>query len=127
MFVEGILPTMVNRPLGTVARETYGAPYRTVDNRLPTWVWPRELPIAGQPASNDRLMADIEAFMGETDMPVLLAYAEPGILVPPQAVDYYTGLIANVETVFVGQGLHFIQEDQPDAIGRALSDWLRRN
>jgi haloalkane dehalogenase len=65
--------------------------------------------------------------MGETRIPVLLAYAEPGVLVPPQAVPFYTGLIQNLETAFVGQGLHFIQEDQPAAIGRALADWLRRN
>jgi haloalkane dehalogenase len=72
-------------------------------------------------------MQDIQTFMGKTDMPVLLAYAEPGVLVPPQAVPFYTDLIDNLETAFVGQGLHFIQEDQPDAIGRAIADWLRRN
>lgn len=127
MFVEGILPMMVNRPLGETATAEYGAPYGTVESRLPTWMWPREVPIDGQPASSVRLMHDIEAFMGETDMPVLLAYAEPGVLVPPEAVPFYTGLIANLETAFIGQGLHFIQEDQPDAIGRAIADWLRRN
>ena len=127
MFVEGILPMMVNRPLGASAMETYRAPYRTVDSRLPTWMWPREIPIGGTPEATVRLLRDILAFMGETDTPVLLAYADPGVLVPPQAVPFYVDLIGNLETAFVGQGLHFIQEDQPDAIGRALADWLRRN
>lgn len=127
MFVESILPMMANRPLGEAAMETYRAPYSTVDSRLPTWMWPREVPINGMPASNVQLMQDIQTFMGKTDMPVLLAYAEPGVLVPPQAVPFYTDLIDNLETAFVGQGLHFIQEDQPDAIGRAIADWLRRN
>lgn len=127
MFVEGILPMMINRPLGEVAMEAYRAPYGTIDSRLPTWMWPREVPIDGAPASNVRLMQDIQAFMGETDMPVLLAYAEPGVLVPPAAVPFYVDLIGNLETAFIGQGLHFIQEDQPDAIGRAIADWLRRN
>jgi haloalkane dehalogenase len=127
MFVEQILPMMINRPLGDAARTEYGLPYRQVEDRLPTWAWPREVPIGGEPASNVALMADIQSFMGETRIPVLLAYAEPGVLVPPQAVPFYTGLIQNLETAFVGQGLHFIQEDQPAAIGRALADWLRRN
>jgi haloalkane dehalogenase len=48
-------------------------------------------------------------------------------LVPPQAVPFYTSVIDDLETAFVGEGLHFIQEDQPDAIGRAVADWLRRN
>lgn len=127
MFVEQILPMMINRPLGDAARAEYGLPYKAEKDRLPTWAWPREVPIGGEPASNVALMSDIQSFMGETQMPVLLAYAEPGVLVPPQAVPFYSGLIPNLETAFVGQGLHFIQEDQPSAIGRALADWLRRN
>ncbi len=127
MFVNAILPQMINRPLGAEATAEYGAPYAEVQSRLPTWVWPREVPIGGAPATNVTLMEDIAGFMGSTKMPVLLAYADPGVLVPPQAVPFYTGLIDNIETAFIGQGLHFIQEDQPDSIGRALEDWLRRN
>lgn len=127
MFVNAILPQMINRPLGSEASQEYGAPYQNIEARLPTWAWPKEVPIGGEPASNVKLMQDIENFMGQTDMPVLLAYAEPGVLVPPQAVPYYTGLIQNIETSFIGQGLHFIQEDQPHSIGRAIEDWLRRN
>lgn len=127
MFVDTILPMMINRPLGETAKAEYGAPYGDVASRLPTWMWPREVPIGGEPASSVSLMEDIASFMAETEMPVLLTYAEPGVLVPPQAVPFYTDLIGDIETVFVGQGLHFIQEDQPDAIGRAIADWLRRN
>ena len=127
MFVETILPMMINRPLGKAAKAEYGAPYAAVEDRLPTLAWPREVPIGGAPASNVTLMADIQTFMSETEMPVLLAYADPGVLVPPQAVPFYTDLISNIETAFIGQGLHFIQEDQPDSIGRAIEDWLRRH
>lgn len=126
-FVEGVLPMMISRQLGPQAMEAYGAPYGTIESRLPTWMWPREVPIGGSPAENVQLMSDIQSFMAETDMPVLLTYAEPGVLVPPQAVPFYSELIDDLEAVFVGQGLHFIQEDQPVAIGRAIADWLRRN
>lgn len=127
MFVEQVLPEFVNRPLGHEARAVYGAPYLTEKNRKPTLAWPREVPIAGEPAANVNALAQISSFMSETRMPVLLAYASPGVLVSPQAVDWYVGKISNLETAFVGQGLHFIQEDQPDGIGRALKDWMRRN
>ena len=33
----------------------------------------------------------------------------------------------NIETAFVGVGLHFVQEDQPAAVGRAIADWYRRH
>ena len=110
MFVEQVLPGFVNRALGDRARAEYGAPYLKAADRKPTLVWPREVPIEGKPAANVNTLEAIAAFMETTGMPVLLTYAEPG-----------------VETAFIAQGLHFIQEDQPDAIGRAISDWMRRN
>lgn len=127
MFVEGILPQLVVRPLGETARAEYGVPYQTLESRQPVWSWPLEVPIGGKPAHNVNMMNEIAAFMQTTDMPVLLAYAEPGIITPPQAVPAFTSMIDNLETAFIGQGLHYVQEDQPDAIGRALDDWLRRN
>jgi haloalkane dehalogenase len=69
----------------------------------------------------------IGRFMNETRLPTLLIYAEPGVLAPPQAIGWHTSHMRNLQTAYVGQGLHFIQEDQPDAIGRALADWLRRH
>jgi len=53
--------------------------------------------------------------MGSTRTPILLVYAESGVLVPPSAVGWYASRIRNLETAFVGQGLHFMQEDQPVA------------
>jgi len=34
--------------------------------------------------------------------------------------------VENIQTAFVGAGRHFIQEDQPEMIGRTLADWRRR-
>ena len=127
MFVDVVLPGFVNRPMGAAATQAYGAPFADPAARTPTLEWPRHLPIEGEPAAMVALMADLQAFMTSTQMPTLLIYAEPGVLVPPQAVPWYTANMQNVETAFAGQGFHFFQEDQPHAIGRALTDWMRRN
>lgn len=127
VFIEGILPQFINRPLGDAAMTEYRRPYRDLARREPLLAWPREIPIAGEPADVVQAMQRIEAFMGQSQMPTLLLYADPGVLVPPQAVGWYTSRMRRLETAYVGQGLHFIQEDQPAAIGRAISDWLRRN
>jgi len=127
MFVEQVLPGFVNRTLGEKAMTEYRRPYLDLASREPILAWPREIPIAGEPAEvNERLQA-IGVFMTETELPILLLYAEPGVVVPPQAVPWYTQRIKHIETAFVGQALHFIQEDQPVAVGRALSDWIRRH
>ncbi len=127
IFVEKVLPDFVNRALGEEAMAAYRAPFLLRGDRRPVLAWPREVPIGGEPAFTAAVLGKVSDFMAETRMPVLLLYADPGVLVPPAAVDWYVGRIVNLETNFIGQGLHFIQEDQPDAIGRAIADWMRRN
>lgn len=127
MFVEQMLPGFVNRQLGEEAMTAYRAPFLEADDRFPTLQWPRELPIAGAPAANVDLMGQIAEKMKAPGFPVQLLYVEPGVATPAQAVDWYRNTIPGLETVFLGQGLHFIQEDHPQAIGRAIADWLRRH
>jgi haloalkane dehalogenase len=125
-FIERVLPGMVNRPLAAEEMDFYRAPWLDKGARWPMLAWPRQIPIAGEPAATAETLRDIAAYMERTDTPMLLLYAAPGVLVPPAAVPWYTARIKRLETVYLGQGFHFVQEDQPDAIGRALSDWLRR-
>lgn len=126
-FVQQILPMMINRPLGDLAKAEYNRPYEKAEDRKPTLTWPQEIPIGGKPADVIEMLGEVEAFMKSTDKPVLLLYAEPGAIVPAQVIPWYEANIKNLETGYVGQGLHFIQEDNPDAIGRELNDWVRRN
>lgn len=127
MFVEQVLPSFVNRTLGAAAMKEYRSPYLSEESRKPILVWPREVPIAGEPENTKNVMEKIAEFMGKTKMPVLLLYASPGVVTPAQAVPWYVERIKSIETSFVGTGFHFIQEDQPEVIGRGLADWIRRN
>jgi len=104
----------------------YRAPYLDEASRFPILVWPNQIPIGGEPASTTRTLTKIRRFMTKTQLPMLLLYASPGAIVTEKEVEWYTKNIKNIETHFVGQGFHFIQEDQPKAIGHALADWLRR-
>jgi len=125
-FVEQLLPAFTNRPLGDEEMAVYRAPYTQAASRKPTLIWPLEVPVGGQPAGTTATMKAIDGFMSATKLPILLLYASPGAVVPPAAVPWYESKIKNLETVYIGPGLHFVQEDQPEAIGRALKDWLRR-
>ena len=127
MFIEQVLPGFVNRPLSKKALDVYRAPYLKPEDRAPVLAWPRNIPIEGQPQENVQAMQRIETFMKTSEIPMLLLYTKPGVLINDQVLDWYTSNIKNIETNFVGQGFHFIQEDQPEAIGRAIRDWLRRN
>lgn len=127
IFIEQMLPGFVNRTLGEEAMTEYRAQFLNKEDRAPTLQWPRELPIEGVPEDTTAMMEGVSKFMQSTRMPTLFLYAEPGVVGPPKLADWYATHLKNNETAYVGQGFHFIQEVHPDAIGRAVSDWMRRH
>jgi len=48
-FVEAVLPKSILRHLSEQEMEAYRAPFKTPDSRVPTLVWPREIPIENTP------------------------------------------------------------------------------
>jgi haloalkane dehalogenase len=48
-FIETFLPKSIIRRLGEQEMEAYRAPFREPASRTPTLVFPREIPIGGQP------------------------------------------------------------------------------
>lgn len=127
MFVEQVLPSSVIRELSDVEMAHYRAPYGDPASRLPTLVWPRQIPIDGEPTDVIERVTAYNEWLSASALPKLHVYVSPGAINPPEVVDYLSQTLTNYESVYVGQGLHFIQEDHPEAIGRAIGDWYRRN
>ena len=125
-FVEQILPGSVVRGLTDEEMEYYRGPYPTPKSRVPTLQWPRELPAGGEPARNVEVVNRIGGWMRETDIPMLFFWARPGALNNEAFAEAMVERVRNIQTAFVGVGRHFIQEDQPEMIGRTLADWRRR-
>ncbi|MEM9032882.1 MAG: haloalkane dehalogenase, partial [Pseudomonadota bacterium] len=101
------------------------APYPTEDSRKPILVWPNEIPIEGTPERNVAVMQEVAAWLSTSEQPKLYLYASPGLIIPPFAAEFIPQVMNNVQTRFVGAGIHYIQEDQPEVIGRNISDWIR--
>jgi haloalkane dehalogenase len=59
-------------------------------------------------------------------VPRLLLHGEPGSVVCAAELDWCRRDGAGLEIVNVGAGTHFLPEDQPEAISRALTAWLAR-
>jgi haloalkane dehalogenase len=126
LFVEQVLPGSVARGLTEEEMARYRAPYPTPESRRPTLAWPRELPAAGEPARNVALVGSIGEWMQETEIQMLHRWARPGALNPESFADEMVRRVRNIQSTFVGEGRHYVQEDQPEMIGRALADWRRR-
>jgi len=123
IFIEKILPAMVVRKLTDAEMNAYRAPYRDPSSRRPLLQWPNELVIGGVPQENYKRQVAYLEKLKQSPLPKLLIHADHGALIPPQMAEWAKQNLKNLKTVSVGEGRHFIQEDHPDKIGRALSEW----
>ena len=125
-FIRGILPAAVVRKMSKKEIDAYAEPFPTIRSRRPVLVWPREIPIDGHPSDVHAAVSEYSEWLKETPIPKLLLHARPGGLVPEATVKWCEAKFPKLESVAVGAGLHYIQEDQPEAIARALEDWYLR-
>jgi haloalkane dehalogenase len=121
-FVERILPGAVIRPLAEEEMRAYRAPYPTPEARLPTLVWPREIPIDGEPADVHRIVRDYSEWLAGSEIPKLLILGEPGAIVTGRTRDFCRTWPNQSEVIVAGR--HFLQEDSPHEIGRAIADFV---
>jgi haloalkane dehalogenase len=123
VFVERILPASVLRPLGEPEMTRYRQPYVTPgESRRPTLSWPREIPIDGEPADVVAIVDAYAQWLAASPIPKLFVNAEPGsILVGAQREFCRTWPNQREVTV---RGSHFIQEDSPAEIGRAVAEFV---
>ena len=122
-FVKQILPQATVRKLSEEEKRRYAEPYPTIASRRPVRQWPREIPIEGTPRDVQEVVEAYSNWLQETTLPKILFHATPGGLIPAQAVTWCRERMKNLETVNIGKGLHFVQEDNPHAIGKALAQW----
>ena len=122
-FIRQMLPNATMRKLRPEEMRVYAQPYPTLRSRRPLRVWPREIAVNGKPRHTWDIIGAYHEWLKETQIPKLCLYGDPGILIGMDEIDWIKNNFPNTETAFVGKGLHFIQEDQPHAIGRAISSW----
>jgi haloalkane dehalogenase len=124
MFVEQVLPGSVLRTLSEEEMAVYREPYTTKESRLPTLQWPREIPLDGEPADVVKITTESSAWAGKSETPKLLLHFEPGAIMR-NLVGWCEENYKNLKTVAGGAGVHFVQEDQPETIGKEIAAWMR--
>ncbi|HVX77412.1 MAG TPA: haloalkane dehalogenase [Bradyrhizobium sp.] len=125
MFVERVLPGSILRKLSDVEMAEYRRPFAKPEDRWPTLTWPRQIPIAGEPADVVQIVADYAGWMAQNDVLKLFVNAEPGAILTGAVRDFCRGWSNQTEVTVPGS--HFIQEDSGAAIGRAIAAWMTAN
>jgi haloalkane dehalogenase len=124
LFVERVLPGGIMRHLTEGEMNEYRRPFvGPGEGRRPTLTWPRQIPIDGEPADVVEIVRSSADWLATGDVPKLFIKGEPGaILGQGRPLDTCRGWPSQREVTV--RGIHFLQEDSPDDIGKAIADWL---
>jgi haloalkane dehalogenase len=125
-FIEQILPKAILRTLSADEMAAYRRPFAEPgEGRRPTLTFVRQIPIEGEPADVNKIVSAYADWLAKSDVPKLFLKAEPGLLVAGGAnLDFARKLPAQTEVTIAG--VHYVQEDSPDQIGRAIAGWMER-
>jgi haloalkane dehalogenase len=125
VFVERILPASVLRGLTEAEMAVYRRPYAEPgESRRPTLTWPRQIPIEGEPADVVALVDEYARWLAGSPIPKLFVNADPGTILTGAAREFCRTWPHQDEVTV--RGSHFIQEDSPHEIGRAIAGFLAR-
>jgi haloalkane dehalogenase len=123
-FVETMMPQGILRPLTDEEMEAYRRPFAVPgEGRRPTLAWPLQLPVDGKPVDVAAIVTSYGAWLAQSSVPKLFLNGEPGGILTGAAREFCRTWPSLTEVTV--RGIHFLQEDSPDEIGQAISNWLK--
>jgi len=123
LFVEAILPRSILRKLSEDEMAAYRAPFLDREARLPTLIWPRQIPVEGEPADVTAIVESYGNAISRSTVPKLLIVGQPGAIIKGHILEFCRTWPNQTEAIV--KGVHFLQEDSPDEIGRALQNFVK--
>ena len=125
IFVERVLPSSIMRELSEEEMNEYRRPFlNSGEDRRPTLSWPRQIPIQGEPKEVVEVVENYSNWLSSSDLPKLFINADPGSILTGKQREFCRSW-PNQEEVTV-KGTHFMQEDSPDEIGKAVSRFVSK-
>ena len=125
LFIESILPSSILRTLSEEEMNEYRRPFSSPgEDRRPTLSWPRQIPIEGEPADVHQIVSDYAAWLATSTVPKLFFNAEPGAILRGRLRESCRRWPSQEEITI--EGVHFVQEDSAEEIGRGVAAWLER-
>jgi len=123
-FVERVLPGSILRDLSEEEMEVYRRPFQNSgEDRRPTLTWPRQIPIDGTPADVVEIVQAYADWLTEADLPKLFINADPGAILIGAQREFCRSWPNQTEVKVSGN--HFLQEDSPHEIGKAIAAWRK--
>lgn len=119
LFEKGII-----RELSEAEKEVYRRPTtRPGGTNLPGIIMPNDIPFDGDPKENHDLVKKYADWLVETEIPKLFVNADEGHGLAGAAREHARTF--KNQTEITVHGRHYMQEDVPDEIGRAIADFVK--
>jgi haloalkane dehalogenase len=122
VVVEELLPAGTLRGLSPEALDRYRRPFREHDDRWPTLEWARQFPIQNAPPDVHDIVDAYQQYLAHSEVPKLFVNATPGSLMVGRMRTIVRRWPALTEVTV--PAAHYVPEDAPDELGRALVDWI---
>ena len=118
------MPLWIVRKLSEDEWNAYREPFATVKAREPIYGLRSEL---GNEATTGPIQNQYSAWLQDAPMPTLGLYFTPGLIGNNRQRGWAKENIRNLTIVDGGEGLHYVQEDEPEFIGKAIRDWMDKS
>ena len=123
VFIEKGLVGGVIRTLTEAEMTEYRRPFAEAgESRRPTLTWPNEIPFDGEPAEVHEIVSRYSQWLAASPIPKLLVDVSDGDTLAGDLLDFARTFPNQTEVAVNGR--HFVQEDSPHEIGRALATWI---
>lgn len=118
LFAAGLMPSVIRNPANNtpVIRKAYKDQFPTVQSRIPTWMFPREVMKAGPFMDEIRSKMDV---LSDTPTELVFGKKDPA-LGYERDIRFWESLLPNHNTVRLSKAGHYIQEDDPEAVVQAI-------
>ncbi len=123
VFIEQVLPASTMVPFTPQQMDCYRLPFLDPPSRRVILAFVNQLPIAGQPRDVAWATSRYARWLKRTPLPKLFLWSEPGLITSPADVEWARRNYRNIETPYLGKGLHFHQQEHPIELGREVARW----
>ena len=117
-FVNLVMPMGSKHKLSKPVMDHYRRPFPTAASRRPAAVFPRELLAARE------FLEGVERGLHELrGLPALLCFSDGDRVFGERERERFAGMLPNHRRVTVENAGHYLQEDAPHEIARAIAEW----
>jgi len=124
VFIEKQLPGGTITTLDEATMDCYRGPFLNPPSRELIQKFAQSLPVAGDPEDVADATGEYARWLRRTNIPKLFLWGEPGLINTEKDVDWARENFKNLQTSYLGDGIHFYQEDHPVEIGQEVARWV---